>query len=808
MKMKNKGLWRLCACFLIIFASCVSAVSAQQAALTVTGKVTDVANGEPLEFAQVELRTTEGHKLVANGTVKADGSYTIAVPAEGKYYLKASFMGYEPAYKHDINLEAGQTYTFSFKLSETAVTLNEVVVKGLSEGERVQRLAYNVSMMETGKLKNTTLDLAHMIDRISGVKIRENGGLGADANISLGGFSGRHVKVFIDGVPMEGMSSAFGLNNIPVGLAKRVEVYKGVVPIELGGDALGGAINIVTDEEQRTRVNASYSYGSFNTHRTNLFGEWRARNGFYISLNAYQNYSDNDYKVNVSTITHYEDDGSSWVEEGDFTVRRFHAKYHNEAAVLKVGVVDKSWADRLLLGFIGGYEYKQTQTGSSMDFVYGGRYNTATTLTPSLTYEKRFDVLKGLHVSLNGNYNFGTSYAADTAARKYNWLGEWKPMPSKGESSYMKYRYRDRNGAANMRVTLFPAEHHSLSFSTTFTTFSRKGKDETVIPYGENDYPKESRKTVSGLSYKYDFRDIWNTSFFVKNYVNHLEAYVDPDGEFGPETTQFYTNTKSYWGGGLATTVFVGKHVQLKASYEHAYRLPTSSEMFGSADGLEVGQANLKPEQSDNYNLGVTANPIDNAVHRLTLDASFQYRNVNDYIRRSISQTKGTASSENSGKVRSFGADFGVRYTFRDLFFVGGNFSYIDMRNMSRYKAGTQSESTVYKDRMPNQPYMYGNADAGVSLRDIFFKGTLLDIHYMLNYIHEFDYDWESYNGDIVIPRQVSHDIYVTYNFGKRREFTFTAECRNLLDERLYDNFRMQKPGRSFAFKIGYNFSK
>lgn len=77
------------------------------------------------------------------------------------------------------------------------------------------------------------------------------------------------------------MSSAFGLNNIPAGLAKRVEVYKGVVPIELGGDALGGAINIVTDDSRRTRVNASYSFGSFNTHKTNVYAEHTTKKGFY-----------------------------------------------------------------------------------------------------------------------------------------------------------------------------------------------------------------------------------------------------------------------------------------------------------------------------------------------------------------------------------------------------------------------------------------------------------------------------------------------------------------------------------------------
>lgn len=71
-------------------------------------------------------------------------------------------------------------------------------------------------------------------------------------NITLNGFTGRNVKIFMDGVPMQGNSSSFQLNNIPVSLAERIEVYKGVVPVEFGGDAIGGAINIVTNRSTNT----------------------------------------------------------------------------------------------------------------------------------------------------------------------------------------------------------------------------------------------------------------------------------------------------------------------------------------------------------------------------------------------------------------------------------------------------------------------------------------------------------------------------------------------------------------------------
>jgi len=772
-------------------------------AQVIKGKVIDSTTNQPLGYAAVELRSSGDNTYIMGGSTNEKGEFEFRLEKKyPKILVTVSFLGFKTVQQTYTPVATGDNF-LKIEMQEDFQVLNEVVVKGLSPAEKVQRLAYNVSLVETAKLKSTTMDLSNVIDKISGVKIRSTGGVGSEANVTLNGFSGRHVKIFIDGVPMDGMSSAFSLSNIPAGLAKRVEVYKGVVPIELGGDALGGAINIVTDNSRRTRVNASYSYGSFNTHKSNVYAEHTTKNGFYVSLNAYQNYSDNDYKVHIDSYT--KGDGSGQVVEGDFTVRRFHAMYHNEAAILKVGVVDKSWADRLLFGFTGGYEYKQTQNGSTMDWVYGARYTTANTLMPQLTYEKKFNVLKGLHVSLNGNYNLGESYSADTATCKYNWLGESYPTGVQGELSYMKYRYRDHNGAANFRMALFPADGQSVSLSSTLTTFSRSGKDETAYK-PTYEHPSQSMKLVTGLSYKYDYKGKWNTSAFVKHYLNHLEAYLDPNGGID---YQDFSNTTSYWGGGWASTYFWGQHTQLRLSYEYALRLPTSRELFGSGDDIERGNSDLKPESSNNINVSVTTTPIDMNGHRLTVDAAFQYREINDYIRRTTNNDSGRASSQNDGRVRNLGTDWGIRYTWKDIFFIGGNFSYIDMRSLTKYVTGTQQESKNYKERIPAIPYMYGNGEAGLTLRNVFMKGATLDIHYMMNYIQKFSYEWNVYqNEEYDIPTQFSHDLFVSYNFGKKSEFTVSAECTNIFDARLYDNFKMQKPGRAFAVKFGYSFMK
>ena len=51
--------------------------------------------------------------------------------------------------------------------------------------------------------------------------------------------SGKAVKFFIDGVPLEMLGKGVDLSTLPVNMADRVEIYKGVVPVHLSTDAMG-----------------------------------------------------------------------------------------------------------------------------------------------------------------------------------------------------------------------------------------------------------------------------------------------------------------------------------------------------------------------------------------------------------------------------------------------------------------------------------------------------------------------------------------------------------------------------------------
>jgi outer membrane cobalamin receptor len=64
--------------------------------------------------------------------------------------------------------------------------------------------------------------------------------------------SGKAVKFFIDGVPLEMLGKGVDLSTLPVNMADRVEIYKGVVPVHLSTDAMGGAVNIISPSASKT----------------------------------------------------------------------------------------------------------------------------------------------------------------------------------------------------------------------------------------------------------------------------------------------------------------------------------------------------------------------------------------------------------------------------------------------------------------------------------------------------------------------------------------------------------------------------
>lgn len=763
-----------------------------QSGTMISGKIVSTEK-EIVDFATVYLKGTN-----YGGTTNEEGIYHLKAPA-GNYTLVVSAIGYKPVEKQ-VKLIDGQRVKQNITITPQAEELDEVVV--VSNGvSRLKRSAFNAIAVDTKELQNSTKNLSDALGKAPGMKLRESGGVGSDMQLMLDGFSGKHVKVFIDGVPQEGVGSSFALNNIPVNFADRIEVYKGVVPVGFGTDAIGGVVNIVTNKKRRNWfLDASYSYGSFNTHKSYVnFGQ-TFNNGFAYEINAFQNYSDNDYYVDAP-VKDFET--GSLDTENKERVKRFNDTYHNEAVVGKLGLVDKKWADRLMFGFTYSNMYQEIQTGVRQKTVYGQKHRKGHSLMPSLEYNKRNLFDSGVDVALTVNYNKNQTTNVDTSAYEYNWRGEKHLMNSRGEQSYQHTRSDNNNWNSTLTANYRIGKAHMFTFNHVLNTFSRSNTSLLTNEDMTDAINKETRKNISGLSYRLMPSEHWNLSVFGK-YYNQFVA-----GPMATSSTQdeYVRTTRSVnsMGYGAAGTYFVLPGLQAKLSYEKAYRLPTIEEMFGNED-LEMGDLSIKPENSDNINLNISYNRTF-GKHTIYTEGGVIYRNTRDYIQRNITDLSGgkeAATYINYGKVLTKGYNISARYGFGNWLSIGGNFTQMNVRDNQKTAIGSGANNIAYKQRMPNLPYRFADSDVTFYWRNLFEKGNTLTVSYDNQYLHEFTYYSSiigSNKGEYLVPSQFSHNLSLSYTL-KNGRYNISFECRNFTDEKLYDNFSLQRAGRAFYGKV------
>ncbi|PST82843.1 TonB-dependent receptor [Pedobacter yulinensis] len=774
--------------FLLLGLLCAQSIFsyAQNQPASVSGLVRTEA-GKALPAASITLgQTTFG------AVSDASGRYHIGQVPAGNYLLIITSVGYAPHSKK-ISLKPGQQLVADFKLEGRVQEMETVNILGRTASQEVNRQAFNVTAIDASGLYNTTLDISGALDRVAGIRVRESGGVGSSFNLSLNGFSGNHVRYFIDGIPMDNFGSSFQINNIPINIADRVEVYKGVVPMWLGSDALGGAINIVTGNKFRNFIDASYSYGSFNTHRSVVNAAFTGKKGFTVQLNAFQNYSDNNYKVRIEAADIY-----TGAYAPAALLPRFHDTYHNETVVASVGVVGKKYADRLLIGLTAGRNYKEIQTGARMVSVFGGWHRRGNILMPTLKYKKE-NLLKGLDVTVNANYNLGEEQNIDTMNVRYDWYGNSKPSGANGERSRSLYKYKNNNGLATTMLNYRIDAKQSLALSNAFSTFNRTGSDALNPTIAEYEQPKKTNKNMLGLGYSVDIRNRWSATVFGK-YISQFNVNGNNGGAG--------RNSMERLGYGLAATYFVRPDLQLKASYELTNRMPEAQEIFGDVENQEANPG-LKPEKSDNFNLGFGYNFRLNESHTFALNANAIYRNASNFIYNRLNNNQSKLVADNREGVRTLGGDAELRYGYGSWLTAGVTATYQYLQNMQRYEPGFTGVSVVYKDQMPNIPYLYGNGDISVSLRNVGRKGNNLTIGYNLLYVHAFWLYWPSRGGQSVnddkkvIPRQVNHDLNVVYSLHGGR-YNIGLEARNLGNADLFDNFSLQKPGRAFYLNLRY----
>ncbi len=753
------------------------------------GKVVD-ANNQPLTYAIISI---EGEGNLASTNLK--GLFELSIPAS-RQKLSISLLGYKTLTK-EIDPSINRFDTFVMK--EDYHLLNAVEVIAPNASQKMQQSAYLAKGIDIRQYANSLSNLNQIVSHSSGIILREDGGIGANFDLSLNGLSGNAVKYFIDGIPISSFGANSSIANIPLNLVDRVEIYKGVVPPEFGLDALGGVINIVTRQRTDNYLEVVAEGGSFHTFKGNIQGQLRNKKSC-ATLRSNIEYT--------STLNNYLMKGVKvWnSEKFDYEERdlpRFHDAYKLFQGNVSAGFTGVSWADEALIGVHLTNSFSEIQTGFSQDLVIGAANRTKDATRLSVNYSKQDLLTEGLSVKAFYSYTWDHTLYNDTTFRKYSWDGSYV------ETHYSEIMRRNKMlrhtqrpsslGRVNIAYQLPIKSYISFNYMGVSTQNKRTDDyDQTFIP--TNDFLASH---IFGLSYN---QHLWeeriSSTIFFKDYL--LRSKIEQQDMYwitGSDKVDLKL-LKNYIGGGAAVRATLYPALSVKTSYERAVRLPTAREYLGNGASI-YPNFTLRPERSHNLNIGVYGNWHLTNAHSLNYETTFFYRDVTDYIYRVVTGDV-ESTYQNVGAARVMGAELEFKYRYKDIFELVFNTTYNDERNRKKVRPNGMLDNT-YNYRIPNKPYYYANILSSYMVYNPFsLPDSWLRIDLSASYVKWFYLSWEAYgvrDSKAIVPTQTCVNAGITWAFDHDK-YALSLRCDNLFDTTNYDNYKLQKPGRAIFCKL------
>jgi len=186
------------------------------------------------------------------GATDQKGEFIFVNVSEGKYELMVSYLGYKTV-TVQTEVIAGKTALVNISMKETDILVGEVTVRGerlsgqskaLSQQRSNDNITNIISSEQVGRFPDANIGDA--LKRIPAINVYYDQGEARFANVR--GTEPKLNSIMINGERMpsaEGETRAVQLDLVPSDMVQTIEVSKAVTP-EMDGDAIGGAINLIT----------------------------------------------------------------------------------------------------------------------------------------------------------------------------------------------------------------------------------------------------------------------------------------------------------------------------------------------------------------------------------------------------------------------------------------------------------------------------------------------------------------------------------------------------------------------------------
>jgi outer membrane receptor protein involved in Fe transport len=586
--------------------------------------------------------------------------------------------------------------------------------------------------------------VADLIEREAGIHVRSLGGLGAFTAVSIRGSDPSEVALFIDGVPLNRAGvSAVDLGHLSADGLERVEIYRGAVPIELGSQAVGGAINLVTRKGGKGGLRASVGGGSFGA-RSVTAGYSNSSKYFRVNASAAYRGATGDY-------LYYDYGGLQLRTDDDRAVRRVNNGFDQLTLDANVTGGDRTRFSLGSHGFLkvqgvpgAGFGDVTNRTASSTDgrLVVDGRVERTGWLAPALDarldlyllYERTlFKNTTGDHVGTYlRSFIDGESFGAGLSGRVQAAVGThelWTLFASADADRYHPSDVLDPAAAPppSLRVRAALAVSDDLRFA----------RDRIGI----------------------------TPSLRLDGFNNSLSRGLGTPGR----ESQGSTVADAFVSPRLGARVAPSDWLTFKGNVGRYVRLPTTVELFG--DGALIRpHPSLAPETAIAGDLGAVVS-LAGKAGAVRLEATAFGREVTDFI--ALLRVGNTLSAFNIGTERFLGLEARAHGRLGRALEVAIDYTFIRTIN------GTSAFDGSTEKELPGVPAhrlgLRADAHAGP-----------FSCYYELLYTGDTWRDVENIPGT-QLPARTLHAVGVTTGPFDRLPVSLAIEVRNLSDLRVID---------------------
>lgn len=527
-----------------------------------------------------------------------------------------------------------------------------------------------------------TATVAEVLAHTLGVNVRGLGGLGGFSAISVRGHGAGHTVVTVDGVPLSRIATVGAdLGRFELTSFSELELYRGGVPVEYGGAAMGGALNLVTrvGPAAGPRLRVSAGGGSFGARhlRTRWLGG-DDRLGYHVALG---------YAGATGDFEYFDDNGTN-LEPGD-----------------------DSYVDRSNNGFdaVDGVARLRASRGP------------ATAELGARTMWKRQGVPGSAHVQSQRASIESLTQIVDASAETVALLDDPRlGGKAGGYLAFERQHYLDADGEVGLGAQ--DRLYHSISGGLR-ASVSRvagahvlsAGADLSGDYFRETDRARDAMRTFGGrVGLGLTASDEWHLGGVVIQPAMRLDVmYTDPIDDVSSAIVgpmDVLPQTAVFPSPRVAARVRLAPGMALKGSAGWYFRAPTLVEIYGDR-GYVVGNPGLDAETGQSVDLGVVYAPAlsGGSLDRVYLEAvGFGSRSHDTIV---MVPTAGLATAAiNLGDALIYGGELGASARIGRTATISGNYTLLDSRQAN-------TRPSYEGKRLPQRPRHQGYLRADLARR-------------------------------------------------------------------------------------------